>query len=165
MGAESSTSLGSMPNWVAIYLAAYITFSLWAFKEDLALRRFTVMVFIEAVGCISLIVATLAYWYFQIRSLFFGWSAWFFAVGAFCLIIFTANQVRMTFTNLQLSLNERIWYAVSGVGLVIFVNLPLIWFGSQLFQATPSPMRITPSPTVNAGAWPALPSPPPRAVP
>ena len=129
---ESSMSLEAMPIWVAVYLAAYITFSLWAFKDDLVQRRINVMVIFEVVGSVSLVVAALAYWYFSIRSFLSGWAAWFFVAGAFTLIIFAAKRVRTTFTDSQLSLNAKIWSAVSGVVLLTLVNLPLIWFGSQL---------------------------------
>jgi hypothetical protein len=130
---KSNVFLGSMPNWVAVYLAAYITFSLWAFKDDLSHRRLTVMVIFEVIGSVALIVAALAYWYFPFRSFLSGWEAWFFIVGVFTLIVFAAKRVRTTFTDPQLSLDEKIWFSVSGIVFLIFVNLPLIWFGSQFF--------------------------------
>jgi hypothetical protein len=122
---------GGMPTWMAAYLAAYIVFSLWAFKDDFTRRRLTVMVALEAVGSTALIFAALAYWYLSIRYFLSDWAAVVFIVGLFILLIFITEKVRATFADAQLSRNEKIWFAVSGVGSLVMVNLPLIWFGSQ----------------------------------
>lgn len=120
-----------MPIWMAAYLAVYITFSLWAFKDDLMQRRLTVLVVLEAVGSISLIFAALPNWYLPIRSFLSDRAAWAFSSGLLILVFFAANKVRATFTDDQLSKAQKIWFAMSGVGFLMVVNLPLIWFGAQ----------------------------------
>lgn len=127
---ELSTSVGAMPIWVAIYLAIYITFSIWAFKDDLTQQRLNVMVVLEATGSVSLILTALAHWYLSIRSFLSDWAAWVFALGLFILFVFVAKKIQATFADTQLSRKQRIWFAISGAGFLMIVNMPLIWFGS-----------------------------------
>lgn len=120
-----------MPIWMAAYLAVYITFSLWAFKDDLMRRRLNVLLVLEAVGSISLIFAALPCWYLPMRSFLSRGAASAFAAGLFILFFFAVNKVKATFTDDQLSTAQKVWFAISGVGFLMVVNLPLIWFGAQ----------------------------------
>lgn len=126
---ELSTSVGTMPIWVAVYLAIYITFSIWAFKDDLTQRRLNVMVVLEVVGSVSLILTALAHWYLSIRSFLSDWAAWVFALGLFILFVFVAKKVQTTFADTQLSRKQQLLFAISGAGYLMVVNFPLIWFG------------------------------------
>lgn len=131
MEIESDTSAVFMPIWVAVYLAAYVTFSLWAFKDDLSQRRLTVMDIVELLGSVSLVLATLAYWHLPIGSPFLNWAAWLFIIGIFAFVLFAVNKIVTSLSDTGFS-RGGVFSVISGIGFLVLVNLPLIWFGGRL---------------------------------
>lgn len=116
---------------MAIYLSVYVCFSVWSFIDDWTKRKFSLMLFIEAAGVFSLVLAATSHWSSSIRDLLSGWIGIIYFVGLLALIFFVSKRVSSTISDFEISLNEKIWSAVSGGVFLVLVNLPLIWFGGK----------------------------------
>jgi hypothetical protein len=131
MHGDSTIFPSGMPTWMAIYLSVYVCFSVWSFIDDWTKRKFSLMLFIEAAGVFSLVLAATSHWSSSIRDLLSGWIGIIYFVGLLALIFFVSKRVSSTISDFEISLNEKIWSAVSGGVFLVLVNLPLIWFGGK----------------------------------
>ncbi len=135
MPVESTGSGGGIPLWVAVYLAAYIAFSLWSYWDDLAKKNFGRWEAVEAVGNVSLITAAICYWHYPFGELLGRWAVVLFALGVFSLIGFTAHKAVATQRDVTATPKERVGFSVAGAAFLLLLNAPLLWGGFQLVRA------------------------------
>ena len=79
----------------------------------------------------SLVAAFLAVWSCPARAVLAGAAAVLFVVGLLALLAVALKQVRQTLTDPKLSPPQRCTFAAMGLVMLVIVNLPLLWSGSQ----------------------------------
>lgn len=120
-----------MPLWVSLYLAGYVTYSIWAHVDDFKKIGVSFWVVFEVVGNVCLFLPAFAWWHPQAYFIFGRFIIFIFAIGLISMVVFVCKGVRSNSSDPDLSLFESVVLSSFGAALLLLVVSPLVWWGWQ----------------------------------
>ena len=119
----------TMPIWVALYFAGYVTFSLWTHVNDFRKGKISPWAVYEVIGNVSLLLPAFTYWYPQLYSLIGKAMIPLFVFGLTSVMLFAYHGFRKNSADPELSASANIGLNLFGAILLLSVTSPLAWWG------------------------------------
>jgi hypothetical protein len=120
-----------MSSWISLYLAGYVTFTLWSLSDDAKNKNLKpLLVATEIAGDVYLVLAGLTFWLPQLKLNLEPFLVPLFGAGVIALAVQMALALRRNvLADQELSFQGKLFVGVSGSFLSIAASAPLLYWG------------------------------------